>query len=1379
MGGPKTATSTVTINVTHTDIAPVNTVPTVQAVADATPLVFSSGNGNAISVSDADSQGNAEQISLSVSYGTLTLSGTTGLTITSGANGSTTVTVQGTLANLNAALNGLSYVSTQYYNGADTLTLVTNDLGNSGVGGPKTAASTVTINVTHTDLAPVNTVPGAQAVADATPLVFSSGNGNAISVSDADSQGNAEQISLTVSHGTLTLSGTTGLTITAGANGSATMTVQGTLANLNAALNGLSYVSTQYYNGADTLTLVTNDLGNSGVGGPKTAASTVTINVTHTDIAPVNTVPGAQNTADATPLVFSAGNGNTISVSDADSQGGVEQISLSVSHGTLTLSGTTGLTITSGANGSATMTVQGTLANLNAALNGLSYVSTQYYNGADTLTLVTNDLGNSGVGGPKTATSTVTINVTHTDLAPVNTVPGAQNTADATPLVFSGGNGNAISVSDADSQGGVEQISLSVSHGTLTLSGTSGLTITAGANGSATMTVQGTLANLNAALNGLSYVSTQYYNGADTLTLVTNDLGNSGVGGPKTAASTVTINVTHTDIAPVNTVPTVQAVADATPLVFSAGNGNAISLSDADSEGNAEQISLSVSHGTLTLSGTSGLTITAGANGSATMTVQGTLANLNAALNGLSYVSTQYYNGADTLTLVTNDLGNSGVGGPKTAASTVTINVTHTDIAPVNTVPGAQNTADATPLVFSGGNGNAISVSDADSQGGIEQISLSVSYGTLTLSGTTGLTITAGANGTAAMTVQGTLSNINAALNGLSYVSTQYYNGADTLTLVTNDLGNSGVGGPKTAASTVTINVTHTDIAPVNTVPTVQAVADATPLVFSAGNGNAISLSDADSEGNAEQISLSVSHGTLTLSGTSGLTITAGANGSATMTVQGTLANLNAALNGLSYASTQYYNGTDTLTLVTNDLGNSGVGGPKTAASTVTINVTHTDIAPVNTVPGAQNTADATPLVFSGGNGNAISVSDADSQGGVEQISLSVSHGTLTLSGTSDLTITAGANGSATMTVQGTLANLNAALNGLSYVSTQYYNGTDTLTLVTNDLGNSGVGGPKTAASTVTINVTHTDLAPVNTVPGAQSTADATPLVFFSGNGNALSVSDADSQGGIEQISLSVSHGTLTLSGTSDLTITAGANGTAAVTLQGTLANLNAALNGLSYVSTQYYNGTDTLTLVTNDLGNSGVGGPKTAASTVTINVTHTDLAPVNTVPGAQSTADATPLVFSSGNGNALSVSDADSQGGIEQISLSVSHGTLTLSGTTGLTITSGANGSATMTVQGTLANLNAALNGLSYVSTQYYNGADTLTLVTNDLGNSGVGGPKTAASTVTINVTHTDITPVISLPGPQNAGMDVLVFSQSSGNAIVVEDVDAGTASI
>ena len=57
-----------------------------------------------------------------------------------------------------------------------------------------------------------------------------------------------------------------GLTFTAGANGSAAMTVQGTLANINAALNGLTYTppSNLTNNGSDTLTLVTNDLGNTG-----------------------------------------------------------------------------------------------------------------------------------------------------------------------------------------------------------------------------------------------------------------------------------------------------------------------------------------------------------------------------------------------------------------------------------------------------------------------------------------------------------------------------------------------------------------------------------------------------------------------------------------------------------------------------------------------------------------------------------------------------------------------------------------------------------------------------------------------------------------------------------------------------------------------------------------------------------------------------------------------------------------------------------------------------------------------------------------------------------------------------------------------------------
>jgi LPXTG-site transpeptidase (sortase) family protein len=55
------------------------------------------------------------------------------------------------------------------------------------------------------------------------------------------------------------------------------------------------------------------------------------------------------------------------------------------------------------------MTFTGSLTNINAALNGLTYTNVAV--GADTLTIVTNDQGNTGVGGSQTDTDTVGITV--------------------------------------------------------------------------------------------------------------------------------------------------------------------------------------------------------------------------------------------------------------------------------------------------------------------------------------------------------------------------------------------------------------------------------------------------------------------------------------------------------------------------------------------------------------------------------------------------------------------------------------------------------------------------------------------------------------------------------------------------------------------------------------------------------------------------------------------------------------------------------------------------------------------------------------------------------------------------------------------------------
>ena len=57
------------------------------------------------------------------------------------------------------------------------------------------------------------------------------------------------------------------------------------------------------------------------------------------------------------------------------------------------------------------MTFRGTLANVNAALNGMTFTPTPAFSGAASLTITSNDLGNTGTGGPLSDTDVVNIQV--------------------------------------------------------------------------------------------------------------------------------------------------------------------------------------------------------------------------------------------------------------------------------------------------------------------------------------------------------------------------------------------------------------------------------------------------------------------------------------------------------------------------------------------------------------------------------------------------------------------------------------------------------------------------------------------------------------------------------------------------------------------------------------------------------------------------------------------------------------------------------------------------------------------------------------------------------------------------------------------------------
>ncbi len=128
------------------------------------------------------------------------------------------------------------------------------------------------------------------------------------------------------------------------------------------------------------------------------------------------------------------------------------------------------------------------------------YTPNANFFGVDSFTYRAND------GSANSNVATVTITVFAVNDAPVNTVPGAQTTNEDTAKVFSSGNGNQISIADIDAGGANNQVTLSVTNGSMTLSGVAGLSFTAGdGTADATMTFRGTAAAINTALNGLSY----------------------------------------------------------------------------------------------------------------------------------------------------------------------------------------------------------------------------------------------------------------------------------------------------------------------------------------------------------------------------------------------------------------------------------------------------------------------------------------------------------------------------------------------------------------------------------------------------------------------------------------------------------------------------------------------------------------------------------------------------------------------------------------------------------------------------------------------------------------------------------------------------------
>jgi hypothetical protein len=408
---------------------------------------------------------------------------------------------------------------------------------------------------------------------------------------------------------------------------------------------------------------------------------------------PVNSVPVSQTTNEDAPLTFSTANGNAVSISDPDAGTKEVKVTLIATNGTITLGATGGLTITSGANNSPTMTFTGTLANINAALSGLQFAPSANHNGGASLSITTNDQGNTGSGGLKTDTDVISITVNPVNDAP--TLTGANNfTAIDEDVADADNHGDLLSALTA---GGVAEADSAPLFGIAItgLGGTSSGIWQYSTNNGSSWTDVGSVSESQALLlkadtqTRLRFVPNTNFNGtispgvtlrawdqtsgvAETKVNITATGGSSAFS-IATASANITVNAV--DNGPSIQAPLTASVDEDADLTFSTANGNAIAISDVDAVTNEVKVTLASTNGIFTLSGTNGLHFSSGGNGTAAMTFTGTLADIAAALASSVFTPDRNYFGAASLKIDVDDQGFTGSGGPKNASKTIAITV--------------------------------------------------------------------------------------------------------------------------------------------------------------------------------------------------------------------------------------------------------------------------------------------------------------------------------------------------------------------------------------------------------------------------------------------------------------------------------------------------------------------------------------------------------------------------------------------------------------------------------------------------------------------------------------------------------------------------------
>ena len=818
-GTDDVAFDNVVVNNTATTTTSVTTTTTTSDTTDNDWTSTFTENGAAVSIADIDSSifdgDSANMASAAISLTNQTTGDRLLVNGSSAASGTLASGIAWTRTDTSVTLSGV-FTKAQYVDAIElvqfenttenpsTTPRIINVTVNDGTVDSNVAVAT--INVTAVDDAPVKTVPGAQSVNEDTSLLIPG-----ISVNDVD--GNLATTQLTVGSGTITVN-LAGGAISAGANGSANLTISGTQTQINAALATATYQGNLNFSGTDTLTVLSTDSS----GTPLTDSDTVTINVieVYDPIVDLNSDPTVTVTG---PVV------------------------------TMT-SATTGL-ITSGDFGTTAGQVPPAPWVESGQVNRGRVVNDgtgdmRYRFTRSTLTLsqpitVPTDTTNTTVTSSSTETTTTDVSTTVTtanEIASITFDMAWQN-ADVT-----GADDNQLRIS----YNGVLYATFDTVRGNAASLNQPGLVgnwnYFNGASGPAT-----TLSVTNETTGVLTPITISLPTGVTTSAqldfLYAN--GSSGNGRDDVAIDNVEVNNTTTTTTSVTTTVTTADTTDNDWTSTFTENGPAVSIADIDSSiFDGDSANMASAAITLTNQTTGDRLLVNGssaASGTIASGIAWTRTDTSVSFSG-SFTKAEY---ADAIELVQfeNTTDNPSTtariinvtvndGSQDSNVAVATINVTPVDDAPVNNfIAGPLAATEDTSLLMTGFSVTDFDVGDPTA---VASTVLSVDMGgslTVVPAGTA----TIAGNGTNSVTITGTAAEINLVLAGnVTYQGALNFNGAETVNMLTTDTG-----GVNSDSDYIVINVAPADDAPVNTVPGPQMVAEDTSLLISG-----ISVNDVD-----------------------------------------------------------------------------------------------------------------------------------------------------------------------------------------------------------------------------------------------------------------------------------------------------------------------------------------------------------------------------------------------------------------------------------------------------------------------------------------------------------------------------------------------------